>query len=422
MTGQPRSGQPTPAKNSWVLLIWPLVLLGVAGLGTWWSGKPDDRVGMEGSCRAQIVSVAPDQSSVRLMKTGPTSGTAGGQRTAGLSVPADPPTLRAALKSELEVGDLVEYQPCGTPPVAANAAGATPAATEAASPASQQTLQAIEVDSESTSAWIRWLTLLGAAALLALFFYVVGIGPGELINGADNRYSKSKFQLVVWFGVAAVCYLSILWLRFCYSSNWLLGSVTIPTNLLTLSGLSALTFGGAKAITQNKDNRQAAFLAAHPPSAPSQNLRKTVNQDPHTLIFDLVHDDGGSADLGDFQMVFITLLAAVTYLVQFVAYLSVLPLHAAVTMPDVDGTMLAIFGLGHGAYLTKKLASGPESSAPAAGKGGPVHVAPTSAPATGSAPASSSPPASGSAPATGSAPPGADPSDPEKTRRIGSES
>jgi hypothetical protein len=331
MNGEQKSGQKKGLTSSWVLLIWPLVVLGVAGLGTWWSGKPTDTAGKKGYCRAQIVSVAEDQSSVRLTKTGPEPNAPGEHRTVGLIVPATPPDLRAALKSELKVGDLVEYQTDGKQPAS---------------------LKAIEIDSEPTDAWTRWLTLVGAAALLALFCLLIGIGPDSLILGADNRYSKSKFQLVVWFGVAAVCYMSILWLRFCYSSNWLLGSVTIPTNLLTISGLSALTFGGAKAITQSKENQLAASAAADPQRA-ARLAKKRNTDESHTLIFDLVHDDAGSADLGDFQMVFITLLAAVTYLVQFVSYLSALPMHAAVTIPDVDGTMLAIFGLGHGAYLTK---------------------------------------------------------------------
>jgi hypothetical protein len=57
-------------------------------------------------------------------------------------------------------------------------------------------------------------------------------------------------------------------------------------------------------------------------------------------------------------------------------YLRVLDLSATVTLPDVDGTLLAAFGLGQGAYLMKKAASGsnpepnPGQPAPAGGAGG----------------------------------------------------
>jgi hypothetical protein len=489
-------------RNSWVLLVWPLVVLGVAFQGTWSTHRPEDQVAKDDEyCRAQIVFIAKDQSFVRLRTTAdaPEDQQQKDQQKihplVGLTVPAAPPDLRTALKSELKVGDLVEYKPCGSKASGSQASGTQPSSTEAGASqanatqasapragnasaarpqanasqpgsapaaarsgnpkakgskhggsggsgsqgrsappqqggpapdkpqdkaaksdapvaAGSKTLEGIEIDAQPVDPGPRWLALVGAAALLLLFCWLVlGTGLDALVLGADNRYSKSKFQLVVWFSVVAVCYLSILWLRFCYSSNWLLGSVTIPTHLLMVSGLSALTFGGAKAITQNKQNQQAAAAAADPQRA--VKLMKTHNTGTPSLIFDLVHDDGASADLGDFQMVFITLVAAVTYLVQFFTYLSALPMHAAVTIPDVDGTMLALFGLGHGAYLTKKLASGPGAAGPAGGNGGRAMAAI----APGGAPEAPPAVAPGGAPQ----PPPAGAVDPDRSRRIGNE-
>jgi positive regulator of sigma E activity len=52
----------------------------------------------------------------------------------------------------------------------------------------------------------------------------------------------------------------------------------------------------------------------------------------------------------------ITLLAVVVYLFQLINFLGVLKLYKSVTLPDVDTTILSIFGLSQGAYLAKKAA------------------------------------------------------------------
>ncbi|PYQ64806.1 MAG: hypothetical protein DMF53_06675 [Acidobacteria bacterium] len=31
--------------------------------------------------------------------------------------------------------------------------------------------------------------------------------------GRDNRYSKSKFQIAIWFAIVIIAYVSTLWLR-----------------------------------------------------------------------------------------------------------------------------------------------------------------------------------------------------------------
>jgi hypothetical protein len=39
-------------------------------------------------------------------------------------------------------------------------------------------------------------------------------------------------------------------------------------------------------------------------------------------------------------------------------FLGVLEARASVSLPDVDGTVLAMFGVGQGAYLAKKASTG----------------------------------------------------------------
>lgn len=73
-------------------------------------------------------------------------------------------------------------------------------------------------------------------------------------------------------------------------------------------------------------------------------------------VLDLVNDDSNHTDLGDFQMVAITLLAAIIYAISAVEFMDHIEFRRVVTMPDVDATLLSIFGLGQAAYLGKKAA------------------------------------------------------------------
>ena len=72
---------------------------------------------------------------------------------------------------------------------------------------------------------------------------------------------------------------------------------------------------------------------------------------------DLTHNDKGDADVGDFQQVVVTLVAVSAYLIAVFHYLGTVTMQHSVWLPDVDSTVLAVFGLGHGAYLAKKYAS-----------------------------------------------------------------
>jgi|GEM_PF-2588352 len=361
-------------KNSFGLIGWLGIVLAVVALGTFpepGSGGPFYSV------LGRIVDIASDQSTVRIAVIAAPSGTKttktnqSDQRTKQFTVPANK-DLRTTLKS-LRRGDLVTYT-TEPEPEPETGKGKEKAKEKAKG---IETLKELLVEAPEIPIWQRLVTVIGAALLVWLFALAV-LGKGgiaKLILGADGLYSKSKFQLVVWFGALMVVYLSALWLRFCYSCNWLIGTVNIPSNLLLLSGLSALSFAGAKAITQTKQDKVDAAVAKGVPGAGDLKKQKAPNRVAN-LVYDLVHDDGDFVDLGDFQMVLITLVAAVTYLVQVFMYLRVLDLSATVTLPDVDGTLLAAFGLGQGAYLMKKAASGsnpdpnPAQPAPAGGAGG----------------------------------------------------
>ncbi len=207
----------------------------------------------------------------------------------------------------------------------------------------RQSLLTIEIEKHRTSRAARVWTLAGATAgVLLLFRLLLRRKLRTLIIGADNRYSNSNFQIVVWFSTLIVTYVAVNIMRGMVSIDFV-GGVNIPSNLLLLSGFSALTFATAKGITESK-NQQAI----------QQNqTTKQPATEPH-FPTDLFQNDTGMVDMADFQMVIITLLAVVVYTFQVFDFLGTIELHKVVTLPDVDSTILATFGLGHGAYLAKK--------------------------------------------------------------------
>jgi hypothetical protein len=227
-----------------------------------------------------------------------------------------------------------------------------------------QILSVAGLDAWAVSTKTRVLTLTAVAALLLGFASLAThFAPQRFIIGADNRYSNSKFQVALWFWLLLTTYLSAIFLRVLGPGWNFFGSVNIPQNLVILSGLSALTYGGAKAITTAKVNAStAAGVVDAKPRAPAPNF-----------FADLVQNDGTPAaaagggvsalntavrsfDFGDFQMLVVTVVAVVIYLLTAYHFLGQIQFAASVSLPDVDTTLLSTFGLGQGAYLVKKAA------------------------------------------------------------------
>lgn len=209
-------------------------------------------------------------------------------------------------------------------------------------------LRSLEWQSKQVGRAERWWSLIGAMIMLFILAYVFTRGhPTELYLGTDNRYSSSKFQTVLWFGLVVSAYIAIVSHRILAAGWSYVGGVDIPPNLLILSGISVLTFTAAKAITSGKVESAAA---AGKPEI------KTAAEAPKAT--DLITDDSNRTDLGDFQMVAITILAVIIYAISAVEFMEEIEFRRVVTMPDVDATLLSIFGLGQAAYLGKKAAGG----------------------------------------------------------------
>jgi hypothetical protein len=234
-----------------------------------------------------------------------------------------------------------------------------------------------------------------AACALALILLATAVTHGkplQFIIGMDHRYSNSKVQIAIWFWVLISTYLATVVFRVWFAGWDFFGAISIPQHLLELSGLSAITYGGAKAITSAKVNAAmnpvpvavpvtapSAAAAVVPGTAaatvtvlapggtmpvafvtPPSNLNPKNDKGVGSENFfkDLVQNDKGDFDFGDFQMLVVTLVAVGMYLTLIFHYLGSVELLKTATLPDIDTTILASFGLGQGAYLAKK-AGGP---------------------------------------------------------------
>lgn len=206
-------------------------------------------------------------------------------------------------------------------------------------------LQNLSVKTQGLGWLPRIVALIGSGiTLLFIFWFLLRNGLRKLIVGIDERYSNSKTQIVLWFFILISTYIASILLRSLYGGIDFVGGVSIPQNLLLLSGLSALTFVTAKGITvQNIESGKVDKTRANQPKFPDD-----------LFLDDQRDDDQRNVDLGDFQMIIITLLAVVVYLAEVFGFLSTIEFHKVVSLPDVDTTILATFGLGQGAYLAKK--------------------------------------------------------------------
>lgn len=220
-------------------------------------------------------------------------------------------------------------------------------ADDSTKPSQLYKLQEIRRPVGKTSRFIALAVSLAVICLLAAA--MVRGSPLAFLIGVDNRYSNSQTQLALWFTAVATVYLATVVLRVIYLGADFIGGVGITENLVALTGLSALSFGGAKVITTQKV--QNATL-------PNQPAPKPAAARPN-LLTDLVMNDRQQADLGDFTMILIAFGAVGIFALSAFHFLGELKLATQVTLPDVDTTLLASFGIGHGAYLVKKAALKP---------------------------------------------------------------
>ena len=211
-------------------------------------------------------------------------------------------------------------------------------------------LSALKINGHVTTWRLRFGVLVAAFVLvIVLAMIATRANLTSFLIGADGRYSNSKTQVMLWFTTVIAAYIATIALRVVVCGGDYLGFVDIPTNLLVLSGLSALTYAGAKAITTQKVNAVVSAGGINPKSTSK----------PPNILSDLFLNDFGETDVGDFQMILVTLIAIVIFILSVINFLAYIELKSPVSLPDVDTTLLSAFGIGQGAYLVKKMASNP---------------------------------------------------------------
>jgi hypothetical protein len=195
--------------------------------------------------------------------------------------------------------------------------------------------------------WWVYLAVLGALVVLSLLLHVVvkavaaagsaakAHGLGALFIGADNRTSTSKLQAFLWTYAVLWALISLLAGAGVEDFNTVLGDEVREEYLLLLGGPFAVAIG-AKAITTSRVSQ-----------APRSKPPKTGASSVGDRLAEVVVNDEGSVDLGDFQYAAFTLLTLVYFVWAFVD-------APAEGLPEVPGTLLILMGVSQAAYLGKK--------------------------------------------------------------------
>jgi len=188
------------------------------------------------------------------------------------------------------------------------------------------------------------------SAVLVIGVSLLFLGGKNPLIGLDGRYSNSQTQLGLWFVAVATVYVAASFMRGIELGGDFIGGVGLTAHVIAVTGLSAFTFGAAKVVASQKADGQLPVA-----SAQAASPAKVIADKPR--LRDLVNDDEANADLGDLQMILITLAAVIIFICQSFWWLTALQIAQQVTLPDVDTTLLATFGIGQGAYLFKKAAT-----------------------------------------------------------------
>lgn len=188
---------------------------------------------------------------------------------------------------------------------------------------------------------LHWFSLRGAddatkvSPRRGLFYLVVGV---------DGRVSTSKVQVILWTYAIAFVFVAVI----------LRGDAgSIPTALepqyFLLLGIPVVGAAGASLITTQKLEQGNISKVAVEETAPVTPPTSSPDSAPGPLtgLGQLVSDDQGRGDIGDFQYFIFNVVGLVYF---FVALLAV----ADIVLPVLPDTLVALTGASALAYLTKK--------------------------------------------------------------------
>jgi hypothetical protein len=213
-----------------------------------------------------------------------------------------------------------------------------------------------------------WFTgVIGLALVWIVLLIATKKHPWALVIGEDGRPSTSKFQIFVWTAAVVFAFLAIFELRF--ASGYYNGLPGVPTNLLIAMGISVATAVSAKSIAMNAQTTPdsaagpavtvAAVATPNDPATPAVAAVITPPPPTATQTGGIFTDDEGRPDLGKVQLVLWTVIAVSVFLSQVFAVVNAARSVDAISklsLPDIGRTLMILMGLGHGAYIGKKLA------------------------------------------------------------------
>lgn len=167
--------------------------------------------------------------------------------------------------------------------------------------------------------------------------------PLKAIVGADGRASTSKLQFFLW--TIVILFTAITFCSWLLLSGNKIDFANLPPGLLLAMGFSIGTATAAKGIT-------VSYINSGVLNKPS------VDRDDKSVHWDAVFkDDSGFPDLTKMQILAWTFIATGIYLalVFNIIYKPDLSPDDLKNFPDIDPALIVLMGLGHGAYLGKKL-------------------------------------------------------------------
>jgi hypothetical protein len=135
-------------------------------------------------------------------------------------------------------------------------------------------------------------------------------------------------------------------------------AVQIPSNLILAMGLSSLTMLAAKGVTTSYAE---SGLVQKPENGPEAEAKSGSKSNPE-VKGGLFLDDEGKPDLSKIQIMGWTFIALGVFVGMVINTISTSALPQG--LPNIDSTVLALMGIGQGAYVGKKLATKDDPDAP----------------------------------------------------------
>jgi hypothetical protein len=176
--------------------------------------------------------------------------------------------------------------------------------------------------------------------------------PPGILRDSDGNGSLTNFQFLIW---TAVFLFSIVWVYTVRIQGGVLApAIGIPLNALALMGVNTASAVTSKAITAHKQRKSMMAKAR----------AKKKGKDRNPSLWTMLDEDEGRPTLARVQMFIWTLVSVAIYVGILFAMLVgpfvpnsnafVAVPFCALSIPDVDPTLVTLMGLSHVAYLGRK--------------------------------------------------------------------